>query len=56
MWKLSIQQIPLGLTKPQFKHALGSSTSLSYYSFFAYFLMKGGVIPEFKAFAKSLKD
>lgn len=56
MWKLSIQQIDLQILKPQFVLTSNNQTSIQYYAFFAYLLLKGDILPKFKQFTKLYFD
>lgn len=56
MWKLTIEQIPLSLLKPQFELQGTKQISMQYYSFFAYLLLKGHIFPKFSQLQKFLSD
>ena len=52
MWKLSIEQINLSQLLQQFSNK-ADGTSISFYSYFAYLLLKGEIIQEFQQFNKA---
>ena len=56
MWKLNIQEINISTIKPQFTLSSNNQTSIQYYAYFAYLLLKGEVFPKFKDFVKSYSD
>ena len=56
MWRLTIEQVPLELLKPQFEIPGTKQISMQYYSFFAYLLLKGHIFPKFSRLQKFLSD
>lgn len=54
MWKLSIEHINLASLKPQYTQ--DGTTSVKFYKFFGYLLLKGVVITALAPYSKSFKD